>query len=1115
MKYSLGLDIGISSVGWAVLDLDKQRIHDLGVRIFEKAENPQGGGSLSKSRRDARSARRRLRRRRQRLNNLKKFFIDNNLLTSQQISEILDPNSKYNHLDVYNLRHKALERALSAEELFKVFYQIAKRRGFKSNRKIEKNQSSSENGKVLEAIKENKQFLADNHYVTAGSALAKDSRFSAHQRNKTNSYNNSFDRADFLNELEKIIEFQKKFTLKDISSEKIHHLIYGLSDDGQVINHSAIMYQRPFMTEALINKMVGRCTFENNEKRAPKASYSFELFRLANELKNLSFVPKDKNIGCPAIKLSSAQISTVIDSAKNGSLTYKKVRQISGIEENYIPNNVRGKKGDDFGESNKLLGFSAYLAIKSKFKTLPEDWQKIDNEHSINQIAYILTVNKSDDEIKEVLTKSNLPLSEAGKDAILEIPTTNFKAFAHLSIKALQNITPHILAGEDYDVACELVGYDFRKQALDLDQITNPIVKRAISQTSKVVRAIERKYGYPYFIKVELAREIAKSYKERVAIDKENRINYDNNQKIVNEIKEAFGITSPTGNQIIKMKLFREQNSKCLYSGKEIDVVKMLTDDNAYQIDHILPLSRSNIDSLANKVLVLTSENQQKADHIPFEYFGSDSKRWSEFVARVESTYPTRDVKTNDGRTNRDNYKYNSYAFRKKSYLLAKEYSKNGWDAKDLNNTRYIVRFVQNYLKQTVKFADGEGKQRVFAPNGAITAYLRRRLGLNKDRDENVLHHAVDAAIVASVDQGLIQRINVFAKKIELKYLLMSAQSMYEKEQILLDEKGKDSGLVTSEKKAIAKEVLSSEHFSGIWPDFAKELRKRSLSVDAETLRNELIGLDNYDEEFRLSVKPIFVSRMPRRKVVGKIHDETLRSPKIKKDNDFIYRFFREKIDEKLTREKIEHSKLKESDCWLYDKLISRLDQTQTFDSKNKPVDHPEKAFAEPIYKNDKKFDKNGKPISPVSAIKVYYNKPNGLYLNKGKSFAENSSMVRLDVYNKKDTKGRITHFFVPVYSHQIGKNKPTPTKAFPSKKNIDSSFTKVCSLYPNDYVVISFNDKKEEGYYLGYDISTGAITLMKHDTSNKDSKFRCSPRQALSIKRFDISILGDNTPEQ
>ena len=53
-KYSLGLDIGTTSVGWAVIDLEKERIHDLGVRIFERPEDPQNGDSLAKPRRDAR-----------------------------------------------------------------------------------------------------------------------------------------------------------------------------------------------------------------------------------------------------------------------------------------------------------------------------------------------------------------------------------------------------------------------------------------------------------------------------------------------------------------------------------------------------------------------------------------------------------------------------------------------------------------------------------------------------------------------------------------------------------------------------------------------------------------------------------------------------------------------------------------------------------------------------------------------------------------------------------------------------------------------------------------------------------------------------------------------------
>ena len=103
-KYSLGLDIGTTSVGWAVIDLEKERIHDLGVRIFERPEDPQNGDSLAKPRRDARSARHRLKRRRQRLNYLKRFFVNEKILTQAQIAEILDPKSTYNKLDAYAIK---------------------------------------------------------------------------------------------------------------------------------------------------------------------------------------------------------------------------------------------------------------------------------------------------------------------------------------------------------------------------------------------------------------------------------------------------------------------------------------------------------------------------------------------------------------------------------------------------------------------------------------------------------------------------------------------------------------------------------------------------------------------------------------------------------------------------------------------------------------------------------------------------------------------------------------------------------------------------------------------------------------------------------------------------
>ncbi len=67
LNYILGLDLGIASVGWAVVEIDKNenplRLVDVGVRTFERAEEPKTGDSLAAERRLARSTRRLIRRR--------------------------------------------------------------------------------------------------------------------------------------------------------------------------------------------------------------------------------------------------------------------------------------------------------------------------------------------------------------------------------------------------------------------------------------------------------------------------------------------------------------------------------------------------------------------------------------------------------------------------------------------------------------------------------------------------------------------------------------------------------------------------------------------------------------------------------------------------------------------------------------------------------------------------------------------------------------------------------------------------------------------------------------------------------------------------------------------
>lgn len=94
MRYTIGLDIGISSVGWAVINNEQNRIEDLGVRIFKIAEEPDGK-LLNLSRRKARNTRTRLRRKKIRM-------IKGNILLNNFVKILYIREYKFykNYLDI-------------------------------------------------------------------------------------------------------------------------------------------------------------------------------------------------------------------------------------------------------------------------------------------------------------------------------------------------------------------------------------------------------------------------------------------------------------------------------------------------------------------------------------------------------------------------------------------------------------------------------------------------------------------------------------------------------------------------------------------------------------------------------------------------------------------------------------------------------------------------------------------------------------------------------------------------------------------------------------------------------------------------------------------------------
>ena len=150
--YTLGLDIGMASVGAALLA--KDRILALHVRTFDKAETADRGESLNLARRLARSARRRLRRRAWRLLRLRRLFKREGLVAGH------DPQAFVRADSPWLLRAEGLDRLLQEREWASVVYHLLKHRGFQSNRKSEV-AVDEKVGQMLSGISANRQLMEE------------------------------------------------------------------------------------------------------------------------------------------------------------------------------------------------------------------------------------------------------------------------------------------------------------------------------------------------------------------------------------------------------------------------------------------------------------------------------------------------------------------------------------------------------------------------------------------------------------------------------------------------------------------------------------------------------------------------------------------------------------------------------------------------------------------------------------------------------------------------------------------------------------------------------------------------------------------------------------------
>src|SRR5699024_10447430 len=68
--------------------------------------------------------------------------------------------------------------------------------------------------------------------------------------------------------------------------------------------------------------------------------------------------------------------------------------------------------------------------------------------------------------------------------------------------------------------------------------------------------------------------------------------------------------------------------------------------------------------------------------------------------------------------------------------------------SRNLNDTRYASKAILNGLQEFMKEKDKDTQ--IHVVRGKFTYQIRKRWGIEKDRDESFEHHGVDATIVAA-----------------------------------------------------------------------------------------------------------------------------------------------------------------------------------------------------------------------------------------------------------------------------------------------------------------------------------------------------------------------------
>jgi len=763
MNYRIGLDIGIGSIGWAVIrEGERPFIEDFGTRIFESGEN-QRKESLCQERRGYRGTRRLERRRAHRKELLKNHFINIQLTNTSFYDDLAACKNE----DVYTLKVKALSEKLSPAQLYKCLVHTCNHRGYRDFYETNE-EDDKEEGQNIKAANE-----FEANYLASGARTVSEYLISNHTENDFVKFRNrkNSDSKHMLirrrlmeEETDQILRHQATYypvlNTKNIDATKA--IIFNQRDfeDGPGDPNDPNRRYQGFL------ESLGQCPFHKEDKRGFRCTVISDVFAVTNTLSQYRFICKETG----EAELSPIVARELVEHLmQNAELTMKQVKNIlkkNGYELK------KSEKSDD-----KALGKSIkFLKIAKKcIDNTGMDWNAIISEEQFDfQNPSLLH------RIGELISKYQTPtrrkneMKNAGisRELIEEFANKKFSGTASAGYRYMCESIEAFMSGDIYGNFQS----DFIKNAAENNPVErmpkllpmhisdpeireNRVVFKAVNETRKVVNAIIDRYGAPNKIIVEIASDLGKSASDRNRIEAENRKREKEKDAMAKKIAEILSIdieeVKKKGHLFERYSLWKEQNGISVYSGEQLGELRNVLENKngEYEIDHIIPYSWILDNTLHNKVLVFSSENQRKRQQIPLQYMRGTERE--AFLARVNEMFSRK-----ENPIGRKKYEYLTQEY--DNTLYGEDGKLSQWKSRNINDTRYITKYIVGLLKNNLVFAT-DSKDPVIAVKGAVTQKFRREWFYgtdfgkqDKDR-KSYLNHALDAVVAANLTRAYIE----------------------------------------------------------------------------------------------------------------------------------------------------------------------------------------------------------------------------------------------------------------------------------------------------------------------------------------------------------------------